>query len=63
MWPIYEITNGEYGYVSLQVNTKNYTDADRMVAEAEMLYDQLAKELDGTPNVVFKAPATKDEIE
>lgn len=63
MWPIYEISNGEYGYVSLQVNPKNYTDADGMVAEAEMLYDQLAKELGGTPNVVFKAPATKACVE
>jgi transaldolase len=58
MRPIYDMTNGEYGLVSLQVNPKNYTDADGMVAEAEMLYDQLGKELGGTPNVVFKVPGT-----
>ncbi|MDF2523620.1 MAG: transaldolase [Clostridiales bacterium] len=63
MWPIYEITNGEYGYVSLQVNPKNYTDADGMVAEASMLYDQLAEELGATPNVVFKVPGTKACVE
>jgi transaldolase len=59
MWPIYELTKGEHGYVSLQVNPKNYTDADGMVKEAEMLYEQLTKELCGTPNVVFKVPGTK----
>ncbi len=61
--PIYEATGGEYGYVSLQVNPKNFTDAQGMVSEAEMLYTQLKRELEGTPNVVFKVPATKAGIE
>jgi len=61
--PIYEVTLGEYGYVSLQVNPKNYTDSQGMIAEAESLYAQLEEELGGTPNVVFKVPATKAGIE
>ncbi len=63
MRPIFDLTDGEYGYVSLQVNPKNYTDADGMADEAEMLYEQIKKELGGTPNVVFKVPATKACIE
>ncbi|HSV30839.1 MAG TPA: transaldolase family protein [Atribacteraceae bacterium] len=61
--PIYETTGGEYGYVSLQVNPKNYTDANSMALEAETLYVQLKDQLEGTPNVVFKVPATKAGLE
>jgi len=61
--PIYDATNGKYGYVSLQVNPKNFTDAKGMIDESEALYGQLEKELGGTPNVVFKVPATKAGIE
>lgn len=57
--PIFDATDGEYGYVSLQVNPKNFTDANGMVNEASMLYSKLCDELGGTPNVVFKLPATK----
>jgi len=61
--PIYEATKGEFGYVSLQVNPKNYTDAKGMITEAQMLYAKLEDEIGGTPNVVFKLPATKAGIE
>jgi len=61
--PIYDVTNGKYGYVSLQVNPKNFTDAKGMIDESEALYEQLEKELGGAPNVVFKVPATKAGIE
>ncbi|MDK2799574.1 MAG: transaldolase, partial [Clostridiales bacterium] len=63
MRPIYEITKGELGYVSLQVNPKNYTDADGMVNEAEFIYNQVAKALGGTPNMIFKVPATKAALD
>ena len=61
--PIYDATLGKYGYVSLQVNPKNYTDSQGMIDEAESLYVQLKEELGGIPNVVFKVPATKAGIE
>jgi len=60
--PIYDATLGKYGYVSLQVNPKNYTDSQGMIDEAESLYAQLKEKLGGTPNVVFKIPATKAGI-
>ena len=57
--PIYEATNGEYGYVSLQVNPRANREASLMVEEAEGLYELLGHELNGTPNAVFKIPATE----
>jgi len=63
MRPVYEVSRGEFGYVSLQVNPKNFTDAKGMISEAQMLYAKLEDELRGTPNVVFKVPATKAGIE
>lgn len=61
--PIYDASGGEYGYVSLQVNPKNFTDAQGMISEAQLLYAELKEELGGTPNVVFKVPATKACVE
>ncbi|MDK2800230.1 MAG: transaldolase, partial [Clostridiales bacterium] len=63
MRPIYDITNGELGYVSLQVNPKNYTDAEGMIKEAEFIYNEVAKALGGTPNMIFKVPATKAALD
>ncbi len=57
--PIFLLTNGTMGGVSLQVNPKRHGDAESMVADAVSLYDELRARLDGgVPNVVFKLPAT-----
>ena len=58
MRPIYEATDGRYGYVCLQINPKNCTDSTEMAEEAEMLYAELSRELNGTPNTSFKVPGT-----
>jgi transaldolase len=57
--PIYEISNGEFGYVSLQINPRANRDPSRMVEEVEDLHARLTRELSGTPNVLFKIPGTK----
>ena len=57
--PIYEASKGEYGYVSLQINPRANRDSTRMAEEVEGLYEKLTRELNGTPNSVFKIPGTK----
>jgi transaldolase len=57
--PVYEVTKGKYGYVSLQINPRANRDSTRMAEEVEGLYERLTRELKGTPNTVFKVPATK----
>lgn len=57
--PIYEASHGEYGYVSLQINPRANRDSARMAEEVEDLYYRLKHELGGTPNTVFKIPATR----
>lgn len=56
--PIWEITDGDLGYVSLQLNPKEASNSDTMVDEATWVYGQLEDELGGTPNTVFKVPGT-----
>jgi hypothetical protein len=58
--PIFLLTGGKMGYVSLQVNPKMHGDHESMIADATSLYDELSRRLGGgVPNVVFKLPATK----
>ncbi len=58
--PIFLLTGGKMGYVSLQVNPKMHGDHESMIADATSLYDELSQRLaGGVPNVVFKLPATK----
>ncbi len=61
--PIWELTDGEMGYVSLQLSPKNATDADQMIKEAKWVWGQLERELQGMPNCVFKVPGTKAGID
>ena len=60
--PVFEISGGRLGYVNLQVNPKNATNAEKMIADVEFLYEELRRELNGTPNVVFKLPGTKESL-
>ncbi len=58
MRPIWQASQGRYGYVSLQVNPRANTDAAQMADEVRDLFERLGVELGGTPNTVFKIPAT-----
>jgi transaldolase len=59
MRPIYLATDGRYGYVSLQINPRANDDPAQMADEVQDLYERLGVELGGTPNTVFKIPATR----
>ncbi|MCD6360855.1 MAG: hypothetical protein J7M38_08305 [Armatimonadetes bacterium] len=61
--PIWEITDGDMGYVSLQLNPKEARNAQKMIDEATWVYDQLGEELGGTPNTVFKIPGTEGGLQ
>jgi transaldolase len=60
---IFLVTEGQQGYVSLQVNPEVHEDADLMVSEARRLYEELDEALAGVPNVVFKLPSTAPGLE
>lgn len=57
--PIYEATDGHYGFSSIQVSPKNWNDSKAMEDEICFWYEAFKKEL-GTdnPNITFKVPAT-----
>lgn len=62
--PIFLLTEGEMGCVSLQVNPQKHGDAPTMIADALAIYEELQARLDGgVPNVVFKLPATRAGLE
>jgi transaldolase len=51
LYPIYEQTKGKAGYISIQTNTKNFRNKDKMVAQA-LHFKTLAK------NIMVKMPMT-----
>ncbi len=51
--PIYDVTRGIDGYVSLEVSPKLADDTEGTIAEAERLWKTT-----GRPNVMIKVPAT-----
>jgi len=62
--PIFLVSDGEMGYVSLQVNPKRHDDCEAMIRDATAIYQELGGKLEGgVPNVVFKLPATKAGLE
>jgi transaldolase len=62
--PLFLLTEGRMGSVSLQVNPKCHNDAHKMIADARDIYSDLGGRLsDGVPNVVFKLPATRAGLE
>ncbi|MFQ6672056.1 MAG: TIM barrel protein, partial [Candidatus Tectimicrobiota bacterium] len=62
--PIFLLTNGGMGCVSLQVNPKKHGDAQAMISDATAIYKELRAKLDGgVPNVVFKLPGTRAGLE
>jgi len=61
--PIWLLTGGRMGYVSLQLSPKAADDAAAMVREGQWVWEQLANGLDGVPNCVFKLPGTRAGVE
>lgn len=60
LYPIFEATNKEYGFVCMQVDPRRIKDTDAMVKQVEFWYDAMKKELGvEEPNVVFKLPAVE----
>jgi transaldolase len=55
--PVYEATDGNDGYVSLEVNPHLSHDTDGTIAEARRLWAALNR-----PNVLIKVPATTDGL-
>lgn len=55
--PVYEISNGRTGYVSLEVSPLFAHDTQRTLAAAQRLWTRLAY-----PNVMIKVPATPEGI-
>jgi transaldolase len=56
--PIFLVTEGGQGYVSLQVNPTAHDDPQKMAADAMRIYEELEGRLGGVPNVVIKVPST-----
>lgn len=61
--PIWELTGGDMGYVSLQLSPKEAKNAEAMVEGARWVWERLENSLGGVPNCVFKVPGTKAGIE
>ena len=55
--PVFEKTNGEDGYVSLEVSPLLASDTARTASEAKRLFTKVAR-----PNVMIKIPATPEGI-
>ncbi|MCD6318841.1 hypothetical protein J7M02_07235 [Candidatus Aerophobetes bacterium] len=60
---VFLLTNGNMGYVCLQVNPSNHGNVDKMLDQALRIYLYLFRQLGGIPNVVFKLPGTKAGLE
>jgi hypothetical protein len=57
--PVFLLTDGRMGCVSLQVNPRRHDDPQAMIADSLSIYDDLTQRLmGGVPNVVFKLPGT-----
>lgn len=56
--PIFEATNGEYGFVCLQVDPREIRNTEAMIAQVHFWDKAMQKELQmDKPNVVYKLPA------
>ena len=60
LYPIFKATNKQYGFVRMQVDSRDIKDTDAMIKQVEFWYDAMKKELGvEEPNVVFKLPAVE----
>lgn len=61
--PIYEATNGQYGFVCMQADPREIKNSQAMIDQVHFWYKAMAKELNmDKPNVVFKLPAVETAI-
>jgi len=60
---VFLLTEGNKGYVCLQVNPLYHRDTEKMVEQALKIFTYLYKRIGGVPNVVFKLPGTKAGLE
>jgi len=56
MLPIWEATNGRYGYISGQLDPRLITEAEKMIVDAQELRSI-------APNVMVKVPASTQGVE
>lgn len=60
LYPIFEATNKEYGFVCMQVDPRDVKNTDAMIRQVDFWYEAMKKELGvEEPNVVFKLPAVE----
>ena len=60
LYPIFEATNKEYGFVCMQVDPREVKNTDAMIRQVDFWYEAMKKELGvEEPNVVFKLPAVE----
>ena len=61
--PIYEATNGQYGFVCLQVDPREIRNTRAMIDQVHFWNRAMAKELNmDKPNVVYKLPAVEASL-
>lgn len=61
--PIYEATNGQWGFVCMQVDPREIKNTQAMIDQVRFWNKAMAKELNmDQPNVVFKLPAVEAAI-
>jgi len=51
--PVFEQTNGEDGFVSIELNPQHAFDTDKSIAEAQQILPEI-----GLPNIMVKVPGT-----
>jgi transaldolase len=57
MWPVYESTDGNDGFISLEVSPDLAYNTDATIDEAKRLFSTLGKK-----NIMIKVPATKEGL-
>lgn len=58
LYPVFEASDGKFGFVCVQVNPKNWKDSDKMAEEIEFWNEAFKEELNtNKPNIVYKIPA------
>ena len=60
LYPIFEATDKQYGFVCMQVDPREVKNTEAMIQQVDFWYDAMKKELGvEEPNVVFKLPAVE----
>ncbi|MCD8249662.1 MAG: transaldolase family protein [Lachnospiraceae bacterium] len=63
LYPIFEATNHEYGFVCLQVDPRDIKNTEAMINQAKFWREAMKKELGvEVPNIVIKLPAVEAAV-